>query len=488
MSTAAFCEACGQPVTAQARFCGHCGTQVGPGTTSGLWADAGDPPAARASASTAAGEGASAAPAGAPAAAAGSPPKARARVEELAPGAAELASQLATQLRAPAAASALIAGASAAVGVFVIGVVVALGFTDQSLIGLVDNGKGVVTGGFAQMLNFVQTGYSGGSGKVGPALFLAFPIGACAVAAALQARRTRALAPPVRLAAGAGTGLVFGLLMLIPALAVGQLDGDRPKIVGAVLLGILWGGIGGLLGTRYAIRRDMDEGALAMLMPARARSVAEMILVAARPLAIALAVMALSGGLVWAVQALRWSGVRSDRSTLSAAVDGAAFAVEHGVHWTELGALVEFRPVAASEVGYPVPANLRGLETNGSGQYRLFGFSGALPAYVFIPLMIWLIGIPLLLALYAGFALARQRGAVAPHLGAAWGALVGPIWAVGMVAVNALVAKYEFGLAQGDSVLGMFLLDGIVIGAIGGFLATRAPSRRTVRRDRPAGS
>jgi hypothetical protein len=471
MSVNVFCESCGESIAADAKFCEHCGA-----TLAAVAAPAGDPDRSRPSSQ------ASAPRTGF------DPRQAAERLESLTPGATELAGQLAEQIRTPAVATALVAGGLAAAAVFGIGVLLAVIASDNSLIGLADQGKGTIAAGFAQMLDFLQVGYSNGVGKLGPGLFLVIPIGACAVAAATQARRTRGLPATTRLAAGAAAGLVFGLLMLIPALATGSLGGGAadtqnapdPNVLSAVLLGVLWGASGGLLGSYYTVRHELRPGFLGRLVPPVVADVGRTIFVAVRPLAVVLALMTATGAVTWTVQTLRKHSLREGNSTLVATIDNAAFAVEHGVHWTELGALVQFRQLGAGSgpESYPVPVNTIKVKTNSTGEYRLFGFNEALPAFEFIPLLIWLIGVPLLLALNAGFAITRVRGATAPLVGAAWGALVGPIWAIAMVLINALVAKDFFGRANGDSVFGMFLIGGLVVGAIGGLLVTQAPKRQ----------
>jgi hypothetical protein len=475
MTDTVFCESCGKPVAADARFCEYCGAAFGE------MPEAGAVTAPQRSSSPAG---------GAPAPAGGQPSpgfasqQAAERLEAFTPGASELASQLAEQIKTPAVATALAAGALSAAALFGVGVVLALVLSDQSLLGVVDSGKGAITAGFAQMLNFLQVGYGNGGGKQGPALFLVFPIGACAVAAATQARRTRDLTPAGRLGAGAATGLVFGLLMLIPALAAGSLGGGQsgiePDVLGAVLLGILWGAVGGLLGTYHVVRGELQPGFLAKVVPATASDVLQTIFVALRPLAVVLAVMTIAGAITWTAETLLKPNLREGRSTVVATVDSAAYAVEHGVHWTELGGLAQFRSVGymGAAYGFPAPVgDASKIKTNGQGQYRVFGLSKAMPAYTFIPLLVFLICVPLLLALNAGFAVARLRRPRTQWIGAAWGCLVGPIWAMGLVIVNALVAKDPFGRAVGDSVFGSFLLGGLVVGAVGGLLS--AQSSRT---------
>jgi zinc-ribbon domain len=485
MIDAVFCESCGKSVAADATFCEHCGTVLVGRPDSGVVPT---PQPASLTADPAP------APAGGQMNAGFTPQQAAERLEALTPGATELASQLAEQIKTPAVAAALAAGALAAAAVFAVGVVLALVLPDQSLLGAVDIGKGAITAGFAQMLNFLQVGYSDHVGKLGPALFLVFPIGACALAAASQARRTHGLTSTTRLASGAGVGLVFGMLMLIPALAAGGLGGGQsgidPDVLGAVLLGILWGAVGGLLGTYYVVRGELQPGFLGRLLPTTAREISQTIFVALRPLALALAVATVVGTIAWTAETLLKSNLREGRSTLVATVDHAAYAVEHGVHWTELGGLAEFRPggegaALSGEISTPLDAPVpvadpAAIKTDGQGQYRVFGFNKAMPVYTFIPLLIFLIGMLLLLALNAGFAVARLRRPRTQWIGAGWGCLVGPIWAIAMVIVNALIAKDFFGRAVGDSVFGSFLLGGLVAGAIGGLLSTQSPQAQAV--------
>jgi hypothetical protein len=407
------------------------------------------------------------------------------RLDAIAPGTGDLASQLATQLRTPSVAMALIGGALAAAATFAIGLVLSLLLSDQSLAGAVDQGKGLITSGFAQMLSFLQVGYGNGVGKLGPACFVVFPIGACGVAAATQARRTLGLGPLTRLLSGAGVGVVFGLLMLVPALGAGGLGGGpsttEPDVLGAVLLGVLFGVTGGLLGTYYIMRTAIDREQLVGRVPAVVRQAARVIYVAVRPLALLLVVMTLVGTVVWTAETLLKSDLREGRSTTVATVDAALYGVEHGVHWTELSSLAEFRTagVGISSDAVPVPVGSPGeIKYDKSGNYRLFGFSRAMPIYTFAPLLIFMLGGVLLMALSAGFAVAQSQQPATPRAAAAWGCLVGPIWALTVVIVNSLVAKYYFGRAVGSSVFGTFLLVGLVMGAVGGLVTIQGQRRR----------
>ncbi|HEY5197586.1 MAG TPA: RDD family protein [Solirubrobacteraceae bacterium] len=458
------CRRCGQATEIGARFCEDCGEPAAPtsGGPADDWRGRSEPWERAASR------------------------QARERIEELTPGATELASQLAEQFRTPAVAAAVAAGALAAAIVFGIGVVLAVVLPHDWLIGRVGFGKGIVTGGFAQMLNFLQAGFSvdTASSKWGPALFLAFPIGACAFSAATQTGRTVGLKPSLRMASGAGVGLVFGLLMLIPAVSAGGLLGEdggplpTPNIGAAVLLGMLWGATGGLLGTWWVLRRELGPAFLAPLLPPDSRQIGRTAFVILRPLAVALATMSIAATLVWSVDTVVTGGRTGDGlgggSLVGGVVDSVAYSVEHGLQWTELGGLAQFK-----SGGSPVPISDPSLvQANGSGAFRIFDYGKAIPAYTFIPLLLFVIAIPLLLALAAGFGAARVQRAPTPLIGAAWGLLVGPVWAITLAIVGALIAKPEFfGDAVGGSVFGMFLLVGGLAGAVGGFLASQGVAR-----------
>jgi hypothetical protein len=457
MTDTVFCRSCGEPLAADSRFCEHCGTEQvrEEGSRLALPKPISD---------------------------------AREHVETIAPGAGELFSQLATQLRTPTVATALIGGAMAAGLMFAIALIFGLILSDRSMIGLVNHGKGLVTAGFAQMIDFVQAGWGDGVGKLGPALFVVFPIGSCAVAAASQARRTLGLAPPVRLISGAGVGLVFGLLMLVPALGAGGLGGGQslfePDALGTVALGALWGVLGGLGGTYYVVRTALPPDYFARLLPAVVREVARTVGAALRPLVLLLVLMLVVGTAVWTVETLLKSDLRQGNSTPVAVIDNMAYAVEHGVQWTELAGLAQFRipggaAAEGSAVEVPVPVgDISKLKVNSSGQYRLFGLSHAMPTYTFAPLLIFLLASALLLAFFAGASVAQVRVPQTPWAAAAWGCLVGPIWALAMVIVNGLVAKEFFGRADGGSVFGSFLLGGLIVGAVGGLASVQAQRRQ----------
>ncbi|MGO9320551.1 MAG: zinc ribbon domain-containing protein [Solirubrobacteraceae bacterium] len=455
MADTIFCHACGEPIPADSNYCEHCGVRLERVV-----------PSRKSVVSTIVSH-------------------AQERVQVPAPGTAELASQISVQLRAPTVTLALTAGALAAAGMFAIGVVLNLALPDHTLVGAVGEGKGVISAGFAQMVNFLQTGYGDGVGRVGPALFVVFPIGTCAFAAVAQARRTLGLAPSSRLLSGAGVGLVFGLLMLIPALGAGSLGGvhggSEPNALAAVFLGALWGALGGLLGTYYIVRTALTPGFIPGLIPPTMRASLGTAYLALRPLAVLLAVMTVASTGVWTVETLLKADLRRGNSTPVATVDNAAYAIEHGLDWAELAGLAQFESTGgtAGSAETPVPiGDLSKLKVNGEGRYRLFGFIHVLPAYTFIPLVTFLLGSGLALAFAAGAAVAQSRLPATLSSAAAWGSLVGPAWALAMVILDALFSKALFGRADGSSVFWSFLLAGLGVGALGGLVSMQGQHRR----------
>src|SRR6185295_3151217 len=70
--------------------------------------------------------------------------------------------------------------------------------------------------------------------------------------------------------------------------------------------------------------------------------------------------------------------------------------------------------------------------------YRVFDYADAMPTWAFVLWIVIILPIPILLALYAGFSMARTAGARDPAQGALWGAGAGPIWAIAVVILNAL--------------------------------------------------
>lgn len=417
------------------------------------------------------------------------------RVGRVDSAAGELAGALTAQLRVPGVVAAGLAAAIGAGLTLAAALVLAAIFPDDSLIGAVGEDAGVITETFRQVVQILLADVLaedllGRAGRLAPAVLALVPIAGCALGAASQASRTEQLAPRWRLAWGAATGIPFALLMLVAALAASGEGDIDPSVGGAFGLGLVWGALGGLIGAARAIgglRSALPATSAEPRSPARNRlSVGlEVAGTALRPLGAGLVVAAVIGSGIWLYQTLDEVGnLQGERSEALALVENGLYAAEHGVHLTELGALVEFEgSVSVGALGLPIPVeDVEGLVQDGP-EYRIFAYRDAMAAYVFIPLLVVAIALPVLLALYAGFAVARTRDVRTALLGAAWGAVVGPIWAIAMAILDSLTEKAVLGQAAGGSVFGAFLLLGSILGGLGGLLASRGQEAPPARND-----
>jgi hypothetical protein len=274
----------------------------------------------------------------------------------------------------------------------------------------------------------------------------------------------------MRLGVAAGGAFLFAFLMIIPALLTGDINASIGQSFG---YGLLWALIGSLTGTVLAA----PPTAPADQISPRARAAGSAVLGALRPLGFVLLVTTAIGTAVWIVDVATDESTRGSRSLPIALVDTTLYAVDHGVHSFELGTLAAFerRQLRPEVLSLPLPADKPGeIVGTTSDPLRLFSYRDGASAIVFLLMLVVLIGIPVTAALYAGFVVARERAAASPALGAAWGALVGPVWAIALAIVNGLLQDTLFGHAQGESVFGIVLVFGALIGALGGFLAARA--------------
>jgi hypothetical protein len=505
MNKSAFCGECGSDLGAGTKFCPSCGSEQSqfhkPAPARGA-PDHADHPTAAGERPVSPGRDESARAAGSPAA--GRPGVAD-RVEQFSPSAGEFASRIVSQAQTPGVIAAATAAGIAAAGCLVVGLLLAIIFPDDSLLGLYGGQTGLIGEALSQTVSFLQVSFfldADAPPRVAPLLFVAIPIGLCSLGAYLQANRTRAMSPRARLLWGAATGVAFGLIMLVAALAAGDTD---PSVGGSFFLGLLFGALGGLVGARRAMKRDSPE-TLSDVLPSRVQAAARVLASALRPLLAALAVTTLIGISVWWVQGIRDEGGARLASPLPITlVQDAAYSADLGIRYLALGAGVQFGDAEASgpssnpsgelqeledalgeELGMPeasgmvmagapganpIPAD--GLEEEGERPARLFDYSDNVTAPLFVPLLILLIGIPLILSLYAGFATARAAAARTSRAAAAWGALVGPLWAVTMVLLNAVSQDVFAGVPSGDSVFINFLLGGALLGALGGLLSTQ---------------
>ncbi|MGI8595760.1 MAG: hypothetical protein ACR2LY_00530 [Thermoleophilaceae bacterium] len=391
-----------------------------------------------------------------------------------------------------AAVAAAVAGLAAGVLALLVGFLAAAVFGDESLVGGVGEDVGVAVEAFRQVVQFLlvevfEASLPGDPARTAPALLLTVPVGSCAIAAAAAASRTRGMAGWQRTLWGAAVGLPFALMVLICVLLAGSDDDFMPSTRSAVGTGLLWGALGGAVGAALIARGDRRVGAPVgaeapgpegSSVPHALGAAADVLRRALRPLAVLLAVAAVIGAAAWVVRTFsETESFAEDRSTAVAALESAMYAVEHGVHLVELGLFVEFEPPAVDLefLGFPVPPSDPEDVAASLERYRITAYREALPGYLFVALLVTAVGLPLVFALFAGFDVARGRRTASRGLGAAWGAVVGPAWALVMTLLDGLIDKPVFGQPVPGSVFATFLLVGTVVGALGGFLA--APRR-----------
>ena len=329
----------------------------------------------------------------------------------------------------------------------------------------------------------IDTGpLSSASGRIAPMIFAVIPIGAVALATRWQLHRTEGAGTAARIAWAAVVGLPFGLLMLAFAVLGGDSDVTNvsPSAGSAFGLGLLWGVIGGALGAATAL--PLEGAAAGRRVPAPVGRTLTAAAATLRPLGALLIACAALGLVGWIVQVgADVDAVRGGRSTATALVEESLFAGEHGVHLAALGVGARFTADANGALGLPFPVDRARAVPGRDGGLRVFSYSDAMPAYVFLPALIVLFALLILAALYAGFAAARAVGAETAPLGAAWGAVTGPAWAIAMSILISLAGGLFHGDADGGSVFGLFLLFGALLGAGGGVLAVsdaRLPDTR----------
>jgi len=305
--------------------------------------------------------------------------------------------------------------------------------------------------------------------RVAPGLFALVPTLTAVYLARAQLGRLIDQPLVTRLGVAAGGALLFAFLMIIPALLTGDINASVGQAFG---YGLLWALIGSLTGTLLAA----PPTAPADQISPRARAAGSAILSALRPLGLVLLVTTAIGTAVWIVEVAADESTRGTRSLPIALVDTTLFAVDHGVHTLELGSLANFerRGLEPAVLNLPLPAEDAGAVLENGPTYRLFDYRDGSSAIVFLLMLVLLVGLPLAGALFAGFTVARERAAASPALAAAWGALVGPVWAITLALVNALLQDTLYGHAQGESVFGIVLVFGALVGALGGYLAAGA--------------
>lgn len=496
MADRVFCGSCGAEIPAMARFCEHCGANqadfIAPDPTQvELAPPSEEPPPAPEPQDEQPTQISEQSPQVAATAPVDQPPPAGAResAERVAPGAGDLAEQLARQLNTPGVALAVISALVGLATVVAAGLVLAIVTPNASLLSL--GGSGLLKETLAQAVSFSQANLNGTSFdgqdtfRTVPVLFVLLPIAGIAVGAAGAAGRTAAMTVRDRLLWAAAAGIPFAVAMLVLSLSIGKIDIDLIPAEadfssGSVfLLSLLWGGLGGLCGMAYVLRRE--HVAIPNPLPHGAARLAAALWTGLRPLVLALIAVGALGTAVWVVQVARDEGYRGipERSAAVAVGEQLAYAGDHAIDMLPLGAgsserltLYPAVPISQEKVFTDLVDDSGG--DSDQATYNLFDFSGTMSPALFIPMLIVLIGIPALLALYAGFAVARRVGENRPAWAAAWGAVVGPIWAIAMVLLATLARKNLVGDPTGDSVFVAFLFGGAVLGALGGLLGAQS--------------
>lgn len=386
-----------------------------------------------------------------------------------APSAAEVIAGAKAWLNTPMAAAAGIAGAAAAAIVLVFALALAIVTPDSSILGA--GGSSLFKETMRLAVGTTMTRFGDGFGFTFlPLLFVAVPIAATAFGAFRASSRTAHLPVAARLLAGAACAIPFAGLMLV----AGALGGDEGFSVGArsaIVLSLLWGAVGGVLGAARAI----GPGSLQALMarvPPRGVRYAGLARLAVRPLAILLVLTGVIGIVAWTVQVARGE-MQDGRSTAQSLVENPFFAAEFAVGIASLGSMAKAQPVGGEGAAVrvtPLPFDEHG-EFHFSEPWRIFAFSDNWPPITFVLMLILAIGLPIVLAGYAGYAVATAAGASTPALGAARGAMVGVVWAIALTLVR-WIGNMDF--LAGDSVFVGVLLTAGAAGAAGGLLATRA--------------
>lgn len=432
MSGTAFCGACGTEIPATARFCRSCGTSQQTFVDQVVAPPSGP---------------------GTPTARGGTPFR----------DASDFAQQVAGQVQAPGALTALISGAMATGICLAVGLVLSIAFQDQSA-GF--HGDGLVGRWLSETVGFLLVGFDSAptdfaaAGRVSALTLVAVPIGASALAAGLQADRTAGMAPWLRIAWGAATAIPLALAMLVIAAATSD---PKASIGGAFVLALLWGALGGAAGVAWRLRGVESRAALTAPLPTWLRRVLSAVWGASAPLLVAWALAAIIGTGVWLYQTVFTEPIEA--SSALRALDLLLYAGDNGVNYLALGFGVDF----SSSTVPPIPGV-------GFGDSRLFDYGGALPPYTFIPLLLILMLIPLVFLVYSGFACSRAAGAANPREGAAWGLLVGPVWALTLVTLNAMAPRL-LGAPSGETLFGLVLFSGLTLGALGGLMGG-APTGR----------
>jgi hypothetical protein len=482
MSDTMFCGECATQIPASAKFCHACGARQHPvappvGTTpprkSLFGPPLGEPPAPPPP---------PAAPSALPPPTAEPPPPVAQRVERAAPGASELADELAHRLSAPGVVAATVVGAFALLTCLAVGLITAVLSPDRTIVGFLHSQDGIVTEALRQtvattLASVRAFGDGGEDSQLLPLVFGATPFFGAAFGARVAAPSLAGMSTREATAWSAGGAVVFAAGMLILALIANGQDSELGfgldfSIGSVLLMSLLLAGAGAAFGALRPERAAASERAPGIALPPAVSTALRIVATPLIGLAALLGVTTFVGFVHLEVQTIRGQeeAVTPLRSDLGAAIENILFVPDVGIDTAGLALFGEF-----DESVLPVDDDKQSrLQANlgDDGTGRIFDYGGALPIYVFLPELLILIGAALAAALYAGFATARRAAPPTQLVAAGWGALTGIVWALAL----ALVLLRAFVIGQstlGDSVFAGALLVGSLLGAAGGLLAVR---------------
>jgi hypothetical protein len=396
------------------------------------------------------------------------------RAEQVAPDARDFAAALSGGLSTPGVSLALITGGVALAVALVVGLIlgVALGGSEQSYVGeIIGIGDGklkqilIATAG-TTMARIGTRGYS----FVLPAVLILAPAGGAALGAWWQADRTREMTSLTRIGWGAAGSVPLAAGMAIISLvASGGYDFDGFNVGGVILLSLLWGGLGGAIGTLIAIG-PMDS----ISLPDHLRSALRLVRTPLISLAGVGIVLGLLGSISWAYAYLAGK-VFAAGGQLTHIVDSILFGGNYAINGADIGMFAGFYPSVSMALP-PTGDKWEAVDIAlASGQSeRIFAYNDVYPVWIFIPVLIIFVGLPILAGLYSGYSIARQEEAASSATAAGLGAITGIVWTVVLTIASSIFAVHT----NGGSVFGLVLLVGAAAGA-GGGLVYHSASMRT---------
>ena len=197
------------------------------------------------------------------------------------------------------------------------------------------------------------------------------------------------------------------------------------------------------------------------------------------PLGLVLLVTTAIGTAVWIVEVATDGGTRGTRSLPIALIDTTLFAVDHGVHTLELGSLAAFerRGLEPAVLNLPLPAEQPADVISGAATYRTFDYRDGAGAIVFLLMLVLLVGAAAVRGAAGRLHRRARARRLTPVLAAAWGALVGPVWATALALLNALLQDTLSATPRAKACSGSCSSSARSSARSGGYLAAGATGR-----------